>query len=272
MTSPRGVGTTLGGDSFSDARVAQAYLHRPDYADGIYRKLIDISPGSSSLLDLGCGTGKISRRLCTRFDTVTGVDPSEQMLRVAMTQQSGDRSNILWIHGRAEDAPFRGHPFDLIVAGASIHWMDHATVFPKLLAHAKDGCVFAAVDGDGAFDPPWRDRWDEFLTHWIYELNGDAYQPDQPDSAYARRMNGYRSWLNVSGEEPFLSGPISQRVEDFIMCQHSRATFAPARLGERIQEFDCQLADVVEPHAVGGVLTYTIQSRVVWGTIRAKAS
>lgn len=266
------VGAVPAGDAFADAAVAEAYVHRPDYADGIYRKLVEISPGFESLLDLGCGTGKISRRLADRFASVTAVDPSEEMLRVARTQPSGDRRNIRWVPERAEEAPFEGAPFDLVVAGASIHWMDHATVFPKLLASARADHLFAAVDGDGAFDPAWRCGWDDFLARWIYELTGEAYEPDRPDSAFARRMNRYRNWLNVSGEEAFMSEPIQQRVEDFIACQHSRATFAPARLGARVNEFDRQLAGVLEPHAVAGVVTFTIQSRIVWGTIRAPSS
>ena len=256
------------GQSFEDAEVAEAYLHRPDYADGVYRKLIEISPRHVNLLDLGCGTGKIARRLSAHFNSAIAIDPSEHMLRVAATQQPSDVRNITWVRGLAEDVAFEGGPFDLVVAAASIHWMNHAVVFPKLLSAVGTDHVFAAVDGDGALDPPWQPAWDEFLEYWIYELKGEAYEPERPDSAFAVRMNRYREWLDVSGEMTAASEPISQRVEDFIACQHSRDTFAPSKLGARLREFDQHLARILEPYAIDGMLIYAVESKLVWGSIR----
>ena len=257
------------GQSFEDAEVAQAYLHRPDYADAVYRKLLDVSPRHVNLLDLGCGTGKIARRLAAHFQSVTAIDPSSAMLRIAATQEPSSVRNITWVRGLAEDVPFDGGPFDLVVAAASIHWMNHAVVFPKLLSSVSADHVFAVVDGDGAVDPPWQPEWDEFLGRWIYELKGEVYEPTRPDSAFAQRMNGYREWLDVAGESAALSEPVCQRVEDFIACQHSRDTFAPVKLHGRLRQFDEQLARLLEPHAVDGLLRYCVESNVVWGTIRS---
>ena len=128
--------------------------------------------------------------------------------------------------------------------------------------------VFATVDGDGAFDPPWQDNWDRFLEYWIYELKEEVYEPSRQYSAFAARMNAYMDWLGVFGEASFLGAPIVQRVEDFVACQHSRDTFAPSKLGSRSIEFEKQLAEILEPHAVNGLLSYSVKSNVVWGSIR----
>lgn len=257
------------GASFETADVAAAYVHRPDYADGIYRKLVDISPRHTKLLDLGCGTGKVARRLAGQFQSVTGIDPSAEMLRVAAMQPSSGR-NITWIHGLAETASFDGGPFDLIVAAASIHWMNHAVVFPKLLSSVSADHVFAVVDGDGALEPAWQNDWDQFLAYWIYEVNRETYEPGRADSAFQMRMNSYRDWLDVSGEMTARSAPLEQRLEHFIACQHSRDTFAPSKLGSRLREFDLHLARILEPHATDGVLAYVVESKVVWGSIRPR--
>ena len=259
---------TRSGESFEDLEVAEAYLHRPDYAADVYRKLVDVSPNHRSLLDLGCGTGKISRRLSGHFQSVTAIDPSSQMLRVAYAQEAQNPDRITWIHGLAEETSFDGAPFDLVVAAASIHWMNQAVVFPKLLRCVDADHVFAAVDGDGAYNPTWQAEWDSFLARWIYELNGEAYEPNRSDSAFQRRMNSYRRWLDVAGEIAAISDPIRQRVEDFIACQHSRNTFAPAKLGSRLAQFDGELRAMLEPYADEGVLSYSVQSNLVWGTIR----
>jgi len=256
------------GESFEAAEVAEAYLCRPDYAPAIYRKLVAISPNHRSLLDLGCGTGKISRRLSEYFQSVTAIDPSREMLRVAATQKAANADRITWIHGLAEEVPFHGAPFDLVVAAASIHWMNHAVVFPKLLRCVDNDHVFAVVDGDGAYDPPWQAEWDSFLKHWLYELTGEAYEPNRPDTEFQRRMNRYRRWLNVAGEIAVVSDPLGQRVEDFISCQHSRDTFAPAKLGSRLRQFDEGLRAMLVRYADEGVLSYCVQTTLVWGTIR----
>lgn len=259
---------TRPGESFEESEVAEAYLHRPDYASGVYRSLLEINPAHGSLLDLGCGTGKIARRLSADFQSVTALDPSSEMLRVAASQDAGDAGRIKWIHGLAEEAEFEGAPFDLVVAAASIHWMDHAVVFPKLLRAVSPGHVFAVVDGDGPRDPPWQADWDSFLADWIHELKGEPYEPHDPDGAFLKRMNSYRRWLNISGEVTELSEPVHQSIDSFIACQHSRDTFVPSRLGARLDHFDQELRTLLQPYVNEGMLTYSVQSRLVWGTIR----
>jgi hypothetical protein len=60
------------------------------------------------------------------------------MLRVAATQETAAR-NIRWVHGLAEDAPFDGGPFDLVVAGASIQFDEQLA--NVLQPHATGGVL-----------------------------------------------------------------------------------------------------------------------------------
>lgn len=255
------------GRSFEDPDVANCYGHRPEYPREVFDKLVEISPGHRSLLDLGCGTGKIARGLAADFDCVTGIDASEAMLRVARASTDEQTSNITWICSLAESAELIGAPYDLVVAAASIHWMDHAVVFPRLRAAVQPDHAFAVVDGDGAFDPPWQRVWDAFLMRWIFELKGETYEPDDRNSAFATRMGAYRSWLTVAGETEVVSGPIRQSVEHFVACQHSRDTFAPSKLGDRLAAFDRELGALLRPYAPDGVLTYRVRTNLTWGSI-----
>jgi trans-aconitate methyltransferase len=255
------------GQSFEDAEVVNFYVHRPEYPREIFEKLVELSPGHTSVLDLGCGTGKIARGLASSFASVTGIDASEAMLRVAAGQQQ-DTDNITWIHGLAESAQFVGVPFDLVVAAASIHWMDHSVVFPRLSAVVSADHVFAVVDGDGAFEPPWQEAWDDFLRYWIYELKGEPYEPSVADNAYTANMTRYRRWIETRGETEVEANPVCQTVEEFIACQHSRDTFAPSKLGAQMKDFDADLAAILKPHADNGVLRYAVRTRLEWGSIR----
>lgn len=256
------------GQSFESIEVANFYKYRPDYPDELFFKLYELSPQHRSALDLGCGTGKVARRMCEVFDSVTALDASASMLSVAQKLQDSKYKNTSWVCSLAEEAEFEDSSFDLVVAAASIHWMDHALLFPRLLDHVEDDHVFATVEGDGAYKPPWQSEWDEFLSKWIFELKGERYEPDQRDSTFAKMMGRHKEWLSMKGETSF-EHEFSQSVDEFIFCQFSRDTFAPSKLGKRIDEFSAELRRIITPYAdTSGVLRYRVQSSLEWGEIR----
>jgi len=256
------------GQSFEDPAVARSYLHRPEYPRAVFETLRNLNSSRGSLLDLGCGSGKIARGLAPDFVSVTAVDASRAMLDAARALQHDGSSNITWLHGLAETAPLAGAPFDLVVAAASIHWMDHSIVFPRLASVVTGDHVFAVVDGDGAFEPPWQVPWDAFLRRWIHELTRERYEPGRTDSAHALRMTRYRRWVDVRGNVHLIGEPVTQSIASFVACQHSRATFAPGRLGDRMHAFDRELIELLAPYADGGYLRYSVRTRVTWGSIR----
>lgn len=223
-------------------------------------------------MDLGCGTGKITLPLARFFDHVTAVDPSEAMLAIARSQAEESTTNINWINGPAETASFPGHPYDLVVAGASIHWMDQEVVFPRLLDVVGSNHIFAVIDGDGAYDPPWQQDWDDFLKYWIFELKREQYEPQSGDSAHHKFMTRYRQHVNIAGDCWVMSGTINQKLSDFILCQHSRDTFAPSKLGARIRQFDDELESILRPFAVEDRLSYRVRTSMTWGTIAPKTT
>lgn len=252
------------GSSFEDEDVVGNYLHRPPYPDGIFAKLIEIAPAHDSLLDIGCGPGKIARPLSHHFASVTAVDPSRAMIALARSLPSGNRSNIEWIEGLAESFPIERRRFDLTVAAASIHWIDHSLFFARLSGHVSAGHRVAVISGDDAHDPPWQPQWLDFLTRWVPIATGRPF--DHEGKAIDRAS--YREYLDIEGSTVLPSEPFEQTVEDFVRCQHSRDTFASSRLGAISSRFDEELASLLSPYAIGGQLTYRTATRLVWGSIR----
>lgn len=63
------------GAEFEDEDVVTAYIHRPDYPPALHRRLLELSPGRTRLLDLGCSPGKLARALAPRFTEAVAVDP-----------------------------------------------------------------------------------------------------------------------------------------------------------------------------------------------------
>ena len=135
---------TRPGESFEDPDVAECYLHRAPYANDVYPRMVALCAKHDALLDLGCGPGKLARRLASDFDAVTAVDASRALVAVGRRLPNGMAKNIAWVEGLAEEVTYLG-PYDLVAAGTSIHWMDHAILFPRLIQHLADEHVFASI-------------------------------------------------------------------------------------------------------------------------------
>ncbi len=252
--------------SFEDEEVANLYVHRAPYPNAIYRKLVDLAPARRAMLDIGCGPGKIARRLVPLFQTITAVDASRAMLDLGRRLPNGDVSHLQWIEGLAEQVTYVGAPFDLIVAAESIHWMDHHRLFPRLRQHVSDAYIFAVIEGDDAYEPPWQADWERFLAKWIHRLTDQVYTPGGQEPF----LRTYETWIDVMGECDFISEACTQHVNDFIACQHSRHTFTPRALGPQMQMFDAELAELLKPHVIEDQIEFVVKTRLTWGNIKAK--
>jgi len=253
---------------FEEVEVAEHYRFRPAYPEPLMARLVEISPGRSALLDLGCGTGEITRRISRLFESTLAIDASQAMLEQAQTIAGDHLAGVSWQHARAEDASLAGRQFDLMVAGASIHWMDHDVVFPRLLNHAHREHVFAVVSGDDASDPPWQSQWQVFLDKWIGNVSDVPYEPDNQNSEFQQYMQRHTRWIDDLREETYTS-LVRQSVDDFVKCQFSRATFAPSKLAQDLPEFSHELKELLHPHARSGMLSYNMNATLQWGRIRS---
>lgn len=248
----------LTGGEFDDPDVAMCYIHRPSYPAELYNFLLRLVPGRDRALDLGCGLGQVARVLADHFKEVLAVDPAEPMLEMGRGIDNGTHRNIEWKQSSAETVSL-DLPCDVIVAASSIGWMKHDLVFPRLASMLKPDGAMAVVTGDDAFDPPWREAWQELLRNWLRRMGG-VYDP-----AFALKGQNYQSWMVVLGERCF-TFTHSQRLQDFIACQHSRATWTRARMGaEKATEFDHDMAQLLGPYARDAILRYDISCSIVWG-------
>ena len=252
------------GASFEDADVVSNYRYRPPYPEAVYEKLLAITPKRGCLLDIGCGPGKVSRPLSRHFDKVIAVDPSRHMIELGQSLEDGRARNLHWIVGFAEDIDIPDRP-DLIVAAASIHWMDHRRLFSRLKTYAAADHKVAVISGDAPFQPAWEADWHSFLARWVPAMTGKAFDPVGKEESWS----AYKAFLDIDGSESFLSAPFEQSVEDFIRCQHSRDTFAPSRLGDRMKAFDAEIREILAPYASAGKISFTVKTKLVWGSIRS---
>lgn len=143
------------GAQFCDESVADAYPTRPPYPAEVFDVLSSlVRDEPRTVLDLGCGTGDITRVLAPRVDCVDAVDPSPAMLARGRTLPGGDHPRIRWIHAAAETFTYPS-PYALAVAAESLHWMEWDVVLPRIgWALRPHGCL-ALVLGRRFTDEPW---------------------------------------------------------------------------------------------------------------------
>jgi ubiquinone/menaquinone biosynthesis C-methylase UbiE len=67
-----------------------------------FLELCDWQPTGKTVLELGCGTGRMTRSFAQRFEKVFAVDLSEEMLHRAQSYLP-DAANIAWIQGNGVD-------------------------------------------------------------------------------------------------------------------------------------------------------------------------
>ena len=127
--------------SYTDPRLAGVYdALNPSGADELfYLRLAGDEP--KTILDMGCGTGRLACSLACRGHRVTGADPASAMLDIARKRQWGDK--VSWIAAGAADLSIDTR-FDLIIMTGHVFQvflddMEVAAVLANLSRHLAQG-------------------------------------------------------------------------------------------------------------------------------------
>jgi SAM-dependent methyltransferase len=154
-------------------------LGRPGYPEGVLDAMgIE---RNTVVVDLGCGTGKLTRQLITASDHVIGVDPLAPMLGTFHSSLP----DVPAVAGQAEAFPLRDGVADVVVCASAFHWFDHARAVPEIHRVLRTRGSLAIV---------WNRR-DE-LAGWAGEFwkITEAYRGDTP----GYRTSGWREALESS--------------------------------------------------------------------------
>jgi ubiquinone/menaquinone biosynthesis C-methylase UbiE len=111
-------------------RAAEYDRVRPEYpSEGIDLAAARLGLGpDSEVLDLGAGTGKLTRPLVERFARVTAVEPDPSM-RALLSQATECYSAL---EGRAEAIPLEDSSVDAVFVGQAFHWFDTDAALPEI--------------------------------------------------------------------------------------------------------------------------------------------
>lgn len=96
----------------------ELYHHtRPSYPAGLVDALL--ADGARDVLDVGCGTGLVSRLFRDHGCQVLGVEVDDRMAEYARQQEGLEVETA-----RFEEWDSAGRSFDLVVSGQAWHWVD----------------------------------------------------------------------------------------------------------------------------------------------------
>jgi trans-aconitate methyltransferase len=164
--------------------------------------------GTETVIDAGCGTGRLTLDLNRRLPAgrVLAVDLSENMLRKA-AQNATSRTNVLWICCDLMALPFNGAA-DGVFSTATFHWVrDHDRLFDSIFNSLKPGGWLDAQCGGGpnlhrvrahAESLLARDPYAQFFVGWTPPR---FYVEQEPTNERLARCGfvEIKSWLEPAG-------------------------------------------------------------------------
>lgn len=128
----------------------RSYDRISTFMEGLGREVLDRLPlaGDETVLDAGCGTGRVTQALIERLPRgrVIGVDGSADMIRVAAERLPAGTELLVQDLTRLDLGP--GRAVDAILSTATFHWIaDHDALFAALRGALRPGGRLAAQCG-----------------------------------------------------------------------------------------------------------------------------
>ena len=134
--------------------IADAYeRHRPSYPDVLIDRaceLTGLEPGAP-VLEIGCGTGQLTRSLLERGLEVTAVEPGRQLMRRAQDLATG-HGDVRFVNARLEDASLPRARFQAVFSASAIHWVDPDVSWRRAAEALVDGGTLALISYFGLED------------------------------------------------------------------------------------------------------------------------
>lgn len=137
------------------AAAAEYDRFRPRYPEEAVRWVLDGLPSPARVVDLGAGTGILTRAVLALGHEVVPVEPDPGMRAQLDRVTPGTTARA----GSAESMPLPDGAADAVLVGQAYHWFDRET------AHAE---IARVLRPGGTFAPIWNTRDDSVA--WVAEL------------------------------------------------------------------------------------------------------
>ncbi|MDQ7906963.1 class I SAM-dependent methyltransferase [Phytohabitans sp. ZYX-F-186] len=148
------------------AAAAEYDRFRPSYPVEAVRWAVG-TPPPAEVVDLGAGTGKLTRVLLSAGYQVTPVEPDAGM----RDQLAASTGGVTALAGFAEAVPLPDGAAEAVVAGQAYHWFDRERAHPEIARLLRDGGHFGAIWNHRDDREPWVAELSR-ITHDVAENRG----------------------------------------------------------------------------------------------------
>ncbi|MEU2541253.1 class I SAM-dependent methyltransferase [Streptomyces iakyrus] len=162
-----------------------AWVDLQELLDGMFRPfeelLVDAvaAEHAGSVLDVGCGTGGITRAVARRAGHCVGVDVSGPMIEAARAHAEREGVPASFIQADAQEYAFEPGAFDAVVSRFGVMFFnDPVRAFGNLRSTVRDGAGLRCVVWRGPEENPFMTTAERAAAPFLPEL--PARRPDQP--------------------------------------------------------------------------------------------
>lgn len=242
-------------------------LSRPSLPIEAVKIICSYSDGGASLaVDLGSGTGLSTVSLSKIFNTVIGIEPSEDMLKVARKKEC---DSVRFIKAFSDNTTLQDNIADAVVCSQSFHWMNPEKTLKEVNRILKNKGVFATVDNDW---PPVCNKYAESEYIKLFAIVRDIEVNNRnTNSTFIRRNkekhldaiknSGYFSFAR----EIVFSEPFSCNAERFInlaMGQGSLQTVlknTPELIIDYLEDFKKNIVEIFKDQSFESFFCYRMR-------------
>jgi len=231
-------------DSIAELYDATRQGYPAEIADAVVANA-GLGPGAA-VLEIGCGTGQLTRQLAGRALNLTAIDIGAAMVQAAR-RNAGDATARFQVCS-FEDFADSG-PFDLIVSATAFHWVDPSVGLAKAARLLRSGGWLALLTTGERYPEPLQSRLRDL---WIRYSRQSGEWPGQPAWLTALRNTGLFGEMVEANHTRALRLP----SETVVGVERTRATFLSYTRQDQAA-FTADLTALLEPASHIDVLQET---------------
>ena len=143
-----------------DQIAAEYDRHRPAYPDELIDQACRVAGIGSGdhVLEVGCGSGQLTRGLVARGLHVTALEPGKSLMALARQNLEG-AGEVEFVNAQFEDALFAREQFQAVFSASAFHWVDPKVSWQNAADVLVPGGTLALVQYFGLEEP--RSRHDQ---------------------------------------------------------------------------------------------------------------
>ncbi len=140
-----------------DEIAAEYDRHRPAYPDELLDQACQVAAIGSGdhVLEVGCGSGQLTRGLAARGLHVTALEPGTSLIALARQNLAG-APEVEFVNARFEDALLARERFRAVFSASAFHWVDPEVSWQKAADVLGPGGTLALVSYFGLSEPRTR--------------------------------------------------------------------------------------------------------------------